>query len=134
MLMDDASGTGRRTRVCGGGREVPVGTPARDRQLVLAAALGDEAAWNELVDVHAQSLWTGLLQAGLERDEVVAACELVWVRLAQALPSLGGDPLTIWLHRTAMQEGEQACARAGRTTAYIARQRDRRRSAREGCR
>lgn len=113
--------------------EVLLSTPTRDRQLVRAAALGDEAAWDELVATHAQYLWSALLQAGLERDEAVATCELVWVRLVQALPDLGGEPVTSWLGRTASQESEHVHARAGRTSLLQSWQRDRRRSAREGC-
>lgn len=105
----------------------------RDRQLVRAAALGDESAWDALVALHSQHLWSLLVQCGLGRDEAVAASELVWTRLAQGLADLSGEPLTSWLHRTAVQESEHAHARAGRTTALAAWQRDRRRIARADC-
>lgn len=108
-------------------------TPSRDRQLVRAAALGDELAWDALVDAHGQLVWGVLIECGLGRDEAVAAYELVWVRLAQSLVELSGEPVTSWLHRTTLHESERVHARAGRTTAYAAWQRDRRRVARADC-
>lgn len=102
-----------------------------DRQLVRAAALGDADAWDELVDVHAPALWAHVRGAGLGADEATAVCELVWVRLAQALPDLGGEPLSGWLHRTAATETEHAHVRAGRAAARPSWTRDRRRQPRE---
>lgn len=110
-----------------------VSPPGRDRQLVRAAALGDEGAWDALVDVHGQLVWDVLRACGLGRGEAAAASELVWVRLAQSLTELSGEPLTSWLHRAAVQESENAHARAGRSTAYAAWQRDRRRVVRADC-
>jgi DNA-directed RNA polymerase specialized sigma24 family protein len=112
---------------------VLLSTPGRDRQLVRAAALGDELAWESLVDAHAQLVWGVLQQCGLGRDEAAAASGLVWVRLAQSLTELSGEPVSSWLHRVAVQESENAHARAGRSTAYAAWQRDRRRVARADC-
>ena len=129
--MDDDSGG--VPAVTPGGPAVLVSTPGRDRQLVRAAALGDERAWDALVEVHGQLVWSTLQQRGLVRDEALAAYELVWVRLAQCLAELRGEPVTSWLHRTAVSESENAHARAGRTTAYAAWQRDRRRVARADC-
>lgn len=129
--MDDVS-CGARSAAARG-REDLISTPARDRQLVRAAALGDDRAWELLVNVHGQLVWSVLHQRGLGRDEAVAAYELIWVRLAQSIADLRGEPVTSWLHRTAVQESEHAHARAGRTTAYAAWQRDRRRVARADC-
>ena len=129
--MDDASGGA--PAAAGAGPELRVSTPARDRQLVRAAALGDELAWASLVDAHGQLVWSVLHQNGLGRDEAVAAYELVWVRLAQSLAELNGEPVAGWLHRTAVSESEHAQARAGRNTAFAAWQRDRRRVARADC-
>lgn len=112
---------------------VPVSTPARDRQLVRAAGLGDEVAWYDLVDAHGLLVWSVLHECGLSRSEAVAAYELVWMRLAQSLIELRGEPVTNWLHRRAVLESEHARARAGRTTAYQDWQRDRRRVARADC-
>lgn len=128
--MDDASG-GPVATVGGAGRLVS--RPARDRQLVRAAALGDELAWASLVEAHGQLVWALLHESGLGLDEAVAAYELVWVRLAQCLAELNGEPVTSWLHRTAVHESEHALVRAGRTTALAAWQRDRRRVARSDC-
>lgn len=110
-----------------------VSTPTRDRQLVRAAALGDEGAWDALVAVHGQLVWDVLRACGLGRGEAAAASELVWLRLAQGLTGLGGEPVTSWLHRVSVQESEHAHARAGRSTVYAAWQRDRRRVARADC-
>lgn len=129
--MDDLFPGARATG--GGCPQVLTSTPSRDRQLVRAAALGDELAWDALVDAHGQLVWNGLIECGLGRDEAVAAYELVWVRLAQCLAELRGEPVTSWLQRTTVHESEHVHARAGRTTAYAAWQRDRRRVARADC-
>lgn len=132
--MDDVWAVAGRAPSHDGPRpEALVRTPACDRQLVRAATLGDNSAWDQLVRLHAQLVWTTLVSAGLARDEVVATCELVWVRLAQALPDIGGEPVTNWLYRTAVQEGQHTHARAGRGTAHQPWERDRRRLMRGDC-
>jgi hypothetical protein len=71
--------------------------PADDRQLVRAAALGDLGAWDLIVERYAARVW-GLAVHGTSRDDqAVAVCELVWRRLAQTVPHLGGEPLAAWL-------------------------------------
>lgn len=128
--MDDLFSHG----ATGGDRpQVLLNSPTRDRQLVRAAALGDELAWDSLVEAHGQLVWRVLHLCELGRDEAVAAYELIWVRLAQCLAELSGEPVTSWLHRTAVAESEHAHARAGRATPFAAWQRDRRRVARADC-
>lgn len=129
--MDDVAGGTHPAEAPG--PEVLICTPSRDRQLVRAAALGDELAWASLVDAHGQLVWSVLQDCGLGRDEAAAACEIVWVRLAQSLTELSGEPVTSWLRRAAVHESEHTHARAGRTTAWAAWQRDRRRVARADC-
>jgi DNA-directed RNA polymerase specialized sigma24 family protein len=80
------------------------GTSTGDSSLVRAAALGDVAAWDRLVDGHAQRVWDRARAAGLDRPSASEVCEVVWLRLAQALPDLDGLPLPVWLGRAVAVE------------------------------
>lgn len=84
------------------------GTPAGDRQCLRRAALGDPEVWQDLIDAHAQRLWTLVRESGLEPDQATSVCELVWLRLAQHLPDLRGEPLAVWLQRVALIESDNA--------------------------
>lgn len=70
---------------------------ADDRQLLRAAALGDAGAWSRIVDLHAARVWELAVFGTSRSEEAVAVSELVWRRLAQTLPDLGGEPLATWL-------------------------------------
>lgn len=72
-------------------------TAVDDRQLVRSAALGDVAAWNRIVELHAARVWRLAVRGTSRQDEAVAVCRVVWCRLAQAVPDLGGEPLATWL-------------------------------------
>jgi hypothetical protein len=52
--------------------------------LTIDAAAGDRTAWEELVDVYAGAVWD-LARAGAEREQAADACELAWLRAAQAV-------------------------------------------------
>jgi hypothetical protein len=90
------------------------GTLAGDRQHVRAAALGDAAAWDRLVDGYAQPVWDTVRSVGLPRVAAEDVCRLVWRQLAQALPDLDGEPLHLWLRRAALREADRCLARRSR--------------------
>lgn len=105
-----------------------VSPAARDRQLVRAAALGDEAAWEALVDEHAQAVWDVARAAHLRTEEAAAVCEVVWRMLAAHLPATEGLPIAVWLRRTAASESHLAYLRAHSRTTGERRRHDRRKS------
>ena len=104
----------------------PLGTSARDRQLLRGAALGDTAAWAQLVDDHAQAVWDVARAAHLRPEEAGAVCEVVWMLLAGALPATDGLPVSVWLRRTATTESHLAYLRAHPSLAVGERRRQRR--------
>ncbi len=89
----------------------PVGSAARDRLLVRAAALGDAGAWEQLVQDHAQRVWDLSRAAHLREEEAAAVCDIVWRQLADQLPRTDGLPLAVWLRRTATTESHLAYLR-----------------------
>lgn len=106
----------------------PLGSAQRDRQLMRGAALGDAAAWEQMVDDHAQTVWDVARAAHLRPEEAAAVCEVVWMLLAGALPAADGLPLAVWLRRTATTESHLAYLRAHPGSAVGERRRTRRMS------
>ena len=93
------------------------GLPAGDRQLLRAAALGDESAWLRLVDAHAATVWRDVLAAQLPAADAHAVSETVWLRLAESLPLSTSTPLSQWLREVTATEVERALAvRADRSS------------------
>lgn len=109
----------------------PAGTPAGDRQLLRAAALGDAGAWDALVDEYAGHVWITCVQCGLREDEAAAVSTLVWVGLLDALPNLD-VPLSTWLLATTTREAHKARLRARAGRPGSGRGVDRRRLPRSG--
>jgi DNA-directed RNA polymerase specialized sigma24 family protein len=73
--------------------------------LIVAAAGGDQDAWDELVDRHAQHLWDWLRSFGLDAATAAAISQLSWRRLADHLDDLGTDEeLCDWLCGAAERE------------------------------
>ena len=68
-------------------------TPEADEpSLLRAAAAGDRAAWDRLVEQHALGLWQAALATGRGRDEAATACERAWRAVAQRLPERAQRP------------------------------------------
>lgn len=84
-----------------------------DRQLVRAAALGDVTAWERIVDRHGPRVWSLAVHGTAREDEAVAVCEIVWRRLAQAVPELGREPLATWLDLVTAVECHRSRLRTG---------------------
>jgi len=83
--------------------------------------------WDRLVQRHAQHVWDVCRASALSPAESSAACELVWLRLAGAVRSLGSATVPDALDRLAAQECRAAHLRAGRTADGAGRTHERRR-------
>lgn len=84
-----------------GSPPLTAGARPSDRLLLKAVALGDESAWNRLVNAYLPLVWRLCLEAGGERAPAV--CELVWLRLAQDPPALDDLDLEVWLRLAVVQ-------------------------------
>src|SRR5688500_16308724 len=75
------------------------------RSGLLAAASGDAAAGDRIVDDHVEAVWGTARASGLEAPDAVEVCQLVWLRLAQTLATLGETPdVRAWLHDATVTE------------------------------
>jgi DNA-directed RNA polymerase specialized sigma24 family protein len=85
-----------------------------DGQLLRAAHAGDRDSWQDLVDRYADTVWD-LAERLVGAELAVGVSELVWLRLAAALPAAGLDArLSLWLHRTVWE----ACTRHSAAPAW----------------
>jgi DNA-directed RNA polymerase specialized sigma24 family protein len=75
------------------------------RSGLLAAASGDAAAWDRIVDDHVEAVWGTARASGLEVTDAAEVCQLVWLRLAQTLATLGETPdVGAWLYDATVTE------------------------------
>jgi RNA polymerase sigma factor (sigma-70 family) len=84
--------------------------------LVRAAAQGDQAAWNTLVDRFAGLLWSIARRYWLSEADAADACQMTWLKLLEHLDSIK-DPARLpgWLSTTCQRECLALLRRAGRT-------------------
>jgi DNA-directed RNA polymerase specialized sigma24 family protein len=88
--------------------------------LVTAAAGGDQAAWDELVERHAQEVWAAARSHALDADEAADATVLAWMRLADSLAEFSSDAeVGTWLCAVAHEEA-RAIVRRGTANAAAA--------------
>jgi DNA-directed RNA polymerase specialized sigma24 family protein len=92
---------------------------------VRAAALGDQQAWDRLVDKHSSVVWQQASGWTPQPDEARAVFELVWCRLAQVLPDLDGMALADWLAAQVHTEAGNARRRTGRAAGPVPHERRR---------
>jgi len=52
------------------------------------------------VDAHLATLWSWAVAQTTDAADAAAVCEIVWLRLADALPGSEQQPLSSWLSRT----------------------------------
>jgi RNA polymerase sigma factor (sigma-70 family) len=73
--------------------------------LVLRARVGDQAAWNEIVERYAPLLWSVCSRYGLSRDEAEDVGQTVWLRLVEHLAVIR-EPAALpgWLAVTTQRE------------------------------
>ena len=97
-----------------GPRVVP--TDAADvSALVRAAADGDRAAWDALVDRFGELIWAIARGLGLSRADAADVCQTTWLRLAEHVGRLRQpDRVGGWLATTARNEALRTLKRAAR--------------------
>lgn len=80
-------------------------TPERALDLVGRAAVGDQDAWDQLVDDLTGLLWTVARSNGLDQTDAADVVQTTWLRLAENLHRLR-DPerVSAWLVTTARRE------------------------------
>jgi DNA-directed RNA polymerase specialized sigma24 family protein len=72
---------------------------------VAAAASGDQSAWDQLVERHAQRVWSTVRSFGLDVAAAADVCHLTWMRVLDHLDELSADEqLPEWLSSSAERE------------------------------
>jgi DNA-directed RNA polymerase specialized sigma24 family protein len=78
---------------------------AATSELVARANLGDQAAWDQLVDRYGGIVWAVARAQGLGPDDAADVSHVTWLLLTQHLGWLGQpERLGVWLLRTATRE------------------------------
>ena len=79
--------------------------------VVRAARVGDQAAWNELVDRFGSLVWAVCRSHRLGREEAADVSQIVWMRLLTHLPTLRQpERVGAWLATTTRNECLHSCA------------------------
>jgi len=88
---------------------------AATSKLVARASTGDQAAWDQLVERYAGTVWAVARAHGLRPDDATDVSQVTWLLLTQHLGSLQQpERLGIWLRRTATREAYRICRLRGR--------------------
>jgi RNA polymerase sigma factor (sigma-70 family) len=88
------------------------------RQLVRAAADGDKAAWDQLVEAFSGLVWSVVRGHGLYGAEAADVSQTVWLRFVEHLHRLREpERAGAWLATTARHECLRVLRRRGRATA-----------------
>jgi RNA polymerase sigma factor (sigma-70 family) len=83
--------------------------------LLRAAAAGDEAAWNEIVDRFSSLVWATARAHRLSRDDAADVAQTTWLRLVEHLDRIRDpDRLGAWLATTARHESLRVIRRGAR--------------------
>lgn len=91
-----------------------VGASCGTAALLQRVALGDSAAWNELVDLHNRLVWNVARSYSLSRVDAEDVCQATWLLLAEHRTRLREpNALVGWLVTTARRESLRLI-RAGR--------------------
>ena len=89
-----------------------------DRALVAAAAAGDSAAWETLVDRHVQSVWSTAIGRGLDPSQAAQVSAITWLRCVDHLDELTtAASVHDWLVVTAGRECDLEGSRTAHTVA-----------------
>jgi DNA-directed RNA polymerase specialized sigma24 family protein len=76
------------------------------RALVDAAAKGDHAAWDRLVQRFSGFVWSVTRSLGLSGDDATEVSQATWLRLVEQLDRIDPDRLGAWLADTARHEAD----------------------------
>jgi DNA-directed RNA polymerase specialized sigma24 family protein len=84
------------------------GEEATASELLARASVGNQVAWDQLVDRYGGLVWAVARAHGLNPDEATEASHLTWLLLAQHLGSLQQpERLGEWLAATARRESQR---------------------------
>ena len=76
-----------------------------DAELLARAGLGDQLAWDTIVDRYGGLVWTVMCAHGLSPDDAADVSQVTWLLLVQHLDSLQQpERLGSWLLATATRE------------------------------
>jgi DNA-directed RNA polymerase specialized sigma24 family protein len=93
-----------------GDHAVPVATA----ELVARARIGEQAAWDQLVERYGAMVWTVARGHDLGLEDAAEVSQVTWLRLTQHLGSLPQpDRLGAWLLRIATCEADRMCRLRG---------------------
>ena len=81
------------------------------RGLVDAAAKGDRAAWDRLVERFSGLVWSVTRSLGLSGDDATEVSEATWLRLLEQIDRIDPDRLGPWLADTARREADDLRSR-----------------------
>jgi DNA-directed RNA polymerase specialized sigma24 family protein len=74
-------------------------------EMVARASLGDQPAWDQLVELYGAMVWAVARAHGLSPHDAADVSQVTWLLLAQHLGSLAQpERLGTWLHATATRE------------------------------
>jgi RNA polymerase sigma-70 factor (ECF subfamily) len=91
------------------------GAPVAERELIRRAQAGDEDAFAQLVDAHADRVYGALRRFGLDPGEADDVSQEVFLRAWRGLPRFEERAkLSTWLYRIAFNEGQRRLARRPR--------------------
>jgi DNA-directed RNA polymerase specialized sigma24 family protein len=87
----------------------------RNAELVARACLGDQPAWDQLVERYGRMVWAVARAHGLGRADATDVSRVTWLLLTQHLGALAQpERLGDWLHTTATREASRMCRLRGR--------------------
>ena len=85
-------------------------------RIVGAAARGDQAAWNQLVDRYSSLLWAITRAHRLDAGDAADVVQTSWLRLVEHLPEVRNpDGIGAWLATTARRESLRTLRRTARS-------------------
>jgi DNA-directed RNA polymerase specialized sigma24 family protein len=88
--------------------------------LIAQASLGDQAAWDQLVERYGAMVWSVARAHGLCPEDAADVSQVTWLLLTQHLGSLGRpEQLGAWLLATATREAFRMCRLRSRHGALV---------------
>jgi DNA-directed RNA polymerase specialized sigma24 family protein len=83
-------------------------TAAATAELVARAGVGEQAAWDQLVDRYGAMVWAVARAHGLGPADAGDVSQVTWLLLTQHLGGIGEpERLGVWLLRTATREADR---------------------------
>jgi DNA-directed RNA polymerase specialized sigma24 family protein len=81
---------------------------AKTDELVARARIGEQAAWDQLVERYGAMVWAVARSHDLALEDAATVSQVTWLRLTQHLGSLPQpDRLGVWLFTTATHEASR---------------------------